>query len=110
MTQEERLFDRASSLGGYRTYKNNVLFLAADKEQVDNMVEVAQRYLAIGRIVGDPSRMQEFNEEQRKRPRLSRVCWTNARTRRWSGWPGWPVPDDPRGLYHAQLWADGGRC
>ncbi|MCL4299782.1 MAG: DUF499 domain-containing protein [Anaerolineae bacterium] len=63
----QRLFDRAGSLGGYRTYKNNLLFLVADKEQVENMVEVAQRYLAIGRIVGDPSRMQEFTEEQRKR-------------------------------------------
>lgn len=63
----QRIFDRAGSLEGYRTYKNNVLFLVADKEQVENMVEVAQRYLAIGRIVGDPSRMQEFNEEQRKR-------------------------------------------
>jgi len=62
-----RIFDRAGSLEGYRTYKNNVLFLVADKDQVDNMVEVTQRYLAVGRIVGDPSRMQEFNEEQRKR-------------------------------------------
>lgn len=62
-----RIFDRAGSLEGYRTYKNNVLFLVADKDQVENMVEVAQRYLAIGRIVGDPTRMQEFNEEQRKR-------------------------------------------
>jgi hypothetical protein len=63
----QRIFDRAGSLEGYRTYKNNVLFLVADQDQVENMVEVAQRYLAIGRIVGDPTRMQEFNEEQRKR-------------------------------------------
>lgn len=63
----QRIFTRAGSLEGYRTYKNNVLFLVADKDQVDNMVEVAQRYLAVGRIVGDSTRMQEFNEEQRKR-------------------------------------------
>jgi len=54
------IFDHAGSLEGYRTYKNNVLFLVADKDQVENMVQVAQRYLAIGRIVGDAERMSEF--------------------------------------------------
>ena len=62
-----RIFDYAGSLEGNRTYRNNLLFLIADEIQVDNMVDMAQRYLAIGRIVGDSGRMQEFNEEQRKR-------------------------------------------
>jgi hypothetical protein len=44
-----------------------VLFLVADTDQVENMVQVAQRYLAIGRIVGDAERMREFHEEQRQR-------------------------------------------
>ncbi|GAB4547126.1 MAG: DUF499 domain-containing protein [Anaerolineae bacterium] len=61
------IFERAGSLEGYRIYKNNLLFLVADEDQVENMVEVAQRYLAIGRIVGDAARMGEFHEEQRKR-------------------------------------------
>lgn len=61
------IFDHAGSLEGYRTYKNNVLFLVADADQVENMVVVAQRYLAISRILGDAERMGEFNEEQRKR-------------------------------------------
>ena len=62
-----RIFDHAGSLEGYRTYKNNVLFLVADEDQVENMVQVAQRYLAIGRIVGDAERLREFHQEQRKR-------------------------------------------
>jgi hypothetical protein len=62
-----KLFDYSGALEAYRTYKNNVLFLVADKDQVDNMVEVAQRYLAIGRITGDAERMAEFHEEQRKK-------------------------------------------
>jgi len=62
-----KIFDHAGSLEGYRTFKNNVLFLVADEDQVDNMVEVAERYLALGRILGDAERMGEFNEEQRKR-------------------------------------------
>ena len=60
-----RIFDHAGSLEGYRIYKNNVLFLVADKEQVENMVGVARRYLALGRIVGDAARMQQFQEPMR---------------------------------------------
>jgi hypothetical protein len=62
-----KIFDHYGALEGYRTYKNNVLFLVADGDQVDNMVQVAQRYLAIGRITGDAERMAEFHEEQRKK-------------------------------------------
>ena len=62
-----KIFDHAGSLEGYRRFRNNVLFLVADEEQVENMVQVAQRYLAIGRITGDAERMAEFHEEQRKK-------------------------------------------
>ena len=62
-----RIFDHAGSLEGYRTYKNNALFLVADRDQVDNMVQVARRYLGLGRIVGDAGRMRELHEEQRQR-------------------------------------------
>ena len=63
----QRIFNYAGTQEKYRTYKNNVLFLVADKEQVDNMVEIARRYLALGRIVGDAARLGEFHEEQRNR-------------------------------------------
>ena len=36
------------------------------------MVDVARRYLAIERIVGDPSRLGEFNEEQKKELRKTK--------------------------------------
>ncbi len=62
-----KVFDYSGSLEGYRTYKNNVLFLVADQEQVDNMVAVSRRHLAIARIVGDAERMKDFTEEQRKK-------------------------------------------
>lgn len=62
-----KIFDHAGSLEGYRRFRNNVLFLVADEGQVDNMVQVAQRYLAIGRIIGDAERLSEFHEEQRKK-------------------------------------------
>lgn len=62
-----KIFEHQGSSGGYRVYKNNVVFLLADKTQVDNMVEMARRYLAIHKITGDPDRMNAFNEEQRKK-------------------------------------------
>lgn len=64
-----KLAERAGTSEGYRIYRNNVLFLVADQGQLDRMVEVAQRYLAIDRIVNDAGRMTEFNEEQRKKLR-----------------------------------------
>jgi hypothetical protein len=59
-----KLFEHKGSLEEYRTYKNNVVFLLADADQVDRMIEVAQRYLAVHRIVSDQDRMREFNKEQ----------------------------------------------
>jgi hypothetical protein len=64
-----KIFDYAGSQAGYRIYKNNLMFLAADHDQVEHMVDQERRYLAIGRIVGDADRMAEFNDEQRKKLR-----------------------------------------
>ena len=59
-----KLFEHKGSMEEYRTYKNNLLFLVADADQVDRMVDVAQGYLAVRRITNDPERMQEFNKAQ----------------------------------------------
>ena len=59
-----KLFEHKGSMEEYRTYKNNLVFLVADEDQVERMVDVAQQYLAIRRITGDPERMQEFNKAQ----------------------------------------------
>lgn len=60
-----KLFDHKGSMQDFRTYKNNVLFLVPDKDQVDRMVDVMQRYLAIERILHDEGRLSEFNKDQR---------------------------------------------
>ena len=59
-----KLFEHKGSMEEYRTYKNNLVFLIADEDQIDRMVDVAQQYLAIRRITGDPERIQEFNKAQ----------------------------------------------
>ena len=62
-----RLFNHTGAQEGYRTFKNNLVFLVADRDQVDNMVANAQRYLAIQRILSDPERMSEFYDDQRQK-------------------------------------------
>lgn len=53
----------------FREYRNNMLFLVADLDQVEQMVEVSRRYLAIKRITDSPERMREFNQEYQKQLR-----------------------------------------
>jgi hypothetical protein len=64
-----RIYERAGAMESFRNYQNNVLFLVADADQVEQMVKVARRYLAIDRIIGTPERMREFNEEYQKKLR-----------------------------------------
>jgi len=60
-----KIFERKGSQEEYRTYKNNLVFLVADADQVERMVEVAQRYLALQRILHDFDRMRDFTKEQK---------------------------------------------
>lgn len=60
-----KIYEYSGVAESFRKYQNNVLFLVADADQVNNMVQVARRYLAVGRIVGDADRMAEFTKEQR---------------------------------------------
>jgi hypothetical protein len=62
----QKIAQRSGTLEGFRRFLNNVLFLVADDERVEKMVQAAQRYLAIARITGDAERLQEFNPQQRK--------------------------------------------
>jgi hypothetical protein len=60
------LYEHAGALESFRVYPNNLVFLVADEDQAENMVAVARRYLAIGRITGNAQRMQEFHKEHQK--------------------------------------------
>lgn len=55
----------SGALESYRRFRNNLALLVADGERLEEMVQTAQRYLAIARITGDAERMAEFTAEQR---------------------------------------------
>ena len=62
-----RLFQRAGTVDGFRTYRNNLVFLVADAAATDHAVDEARRYLAISRIVSDPQRFSQYSKEHRQR-------------------------------------------
>ncbi len=104
-----RLFDHTGALEGYRTFKNNLVFLVADRDQADNMVTNAQRYLAIQRILSDPERMSDFYDEQRQKLKRMgdsaelevRVAIT--KTYRWLYYPSADTPQAHGNLAREQL-------
>jgi hypothetical protein len=107
-----KLFEHKGSLEEYRTYKNNLVFLVADAEQVPRLVEVAQRYLAVQRIVADPDRMSDFNREQKEKLRKMaeaaeldlRVAITKAYRHLY--YPSADAPRPSSGLAHQLLQPD----
>ncbi|MCM8748012.1 DUF499 domain-containing protein [Thermomicrobiaceae bacterium CFH 74404] len=66
------LFEQAGVAGGFRRYRNNLVFLVADHEQREGLVELARRYLAIDRLAGDSARLRDFSSEQQRRLREMR--------------------------------------
>ncbi len=105
----QKLARRAGSLDGYRRFPNNILFLVADAERVDGLVETAQRYLAIARITGDAQRMGEFTREQQKQlKKLGEAAELDARvaitkTYRHLYFPSADAPKRDAQLFHELL-------
>lgn len=62
-----RMYEHTGALETFRTYQNNVMFLVADADQTEQMINVTRRYLAISRITGSTDRMREFHKEHQKK-------------------------------------------
>ena len=102
-----KLFAYSGTTETPRTFKNNVVFLVADKTASERMVTLARRHLAIERIVKDRGRMAQFSRDQQKDLRAMgaaaeldvRVAIT--RTYRHLFYPSADVPKRSDGLaYH----------
>ena len=107
-----KLFEHKGSMEEYRTYKNNLVFLVADEDQVGRMVDVAQQYLAIHRITRIPSGCRSSTRPRRTssskwvRPRNLICGW---RSRSATGTSTIPSADAPRktgNLAHQALQAE----
>ncbi|MGQ9851428.1 MAG: ATP-binding protein [Aggregatilineaceae bacterium] len=104
-----RLFNHTGAQEGYRTFKNNLVFLVADGDQVENMVTHAQRYLAIRRILNDAERLNDFYDDQRQKlKRMGDAAELEVRvaitkTYRWLYYPSGDAPQAHSHLAREQL-------
>ena len=104
-----KLFAHAGISESHRTFKNNVVFLVADADASERMVDLSLRHLAIRRIVRDRGRMAQFSKEQQQRLRAMgdaaeldvRVAIT--RTYRHLFYPSADAPKRLGGLAHQAL-------
>lgn len=64
-----KMAEYSGATESFRNFQNNVLFLVADDDQVDQMVSETRRYLAIERITGSSERMREFTDDHQKKLR-----------------------------------------
>ena len=59
--------DHAGLAGGIRTYRNAVLFLAADRDAKESMRDRVRSAIAVAGLVAENSRMQQFSADVQKR-------------------------------------------
>ena len=104
-----KLFAHTGISESHRTFKNNVVFLVADADASERMVDLSLRHLAIRRIVRDRGRMAQFSKEQQQRLRAMgdsaeldvRIAIT--RTYRHLFYPSADAPGRAGGLAHQTL-------
>ena len=105
----QRIYERAGTTEGFRQYKNALVFLLADTDQMDRMTGGARTYLALQRIVNDPdviSQLTETNQrEARKRRGKAEVELRIAITRAYRHLmvPNPDAAEDDAGLQHISL-------
>jgi hypothetical protein len=61
------IYERAGTSGGFRQYKNALLFLLADRDQTDRMLDTARTYVALGHIVASPDILGQLNERNQRK-------------------------------------------
>ena len=82
----EKIFGETGESGKFRTYRNRLLFLTANKSQLDIAINNAREYLAILNILNSANRLQDLSESQQKQLRQKkgefdlkvRISLTNA--------------------------------
>ena len=67
--QVRLIFEGAGTQGSFRQYKNALLFLVADPQEIDRMVHTARTYLALRYIVNTADVMSQLSEANRREAR-----------------------------------------
>lgn len=106
-----RIFENTGDSGKFRTYRNRLLFLVANRYELEKAVENAREYKAIKNILRSQNRLQDLSESQQKQLREKeglgdlavRISLTNAY--RHLFYPSNDPVKAPKGLMHYTLTA-----
>jgi Protein of unknown function (DUF499) len=105
----ERIFNNTGESGKFRTYRNRLLFLVANKQELDRAIDIAREYRAIMNILNSQNRLQDLSENQQKQLKQKkgefdlsvRISLTNAY--RHLFYPANDQVKAPKGLMHYTL-------
>jgi hypothetical protein len=108
----EQIFNNTGESGKFRTFRNRLLFLVANKQELDRAIDITKEHLAIQNIVKSPNRQDDLSENQRKQLKERggakdlevRVALTN--TYRHLFYPTNDPVKAPKGLLHFTLPAE----
>ncbi|MES1024903.1 DUF499 domain-containing protein [Gloeocapsa sp. BRSZ] len=82
----EQIFNNTGESGKFRTFRNRLLFLLANKQELARAIDNAREYRAIQNILKSPNRLDDLSESQQKQLKQKqgemdlavRVSLTNA--------------------------------
>jgi hypothetical protein len=105
----EQIFNNTGESGKFRVFRNRLLFLLANRQELERAIDNAREYKAIQNILKSPNRLQDLSESQQKQLKVKsgevdlavRISLTNAYRHLF-----YPAKDDikaPKGLLHFTL-------
>jgi len=105
----EKIFNETGESGKFRLFRNRLLFLIANKQELERAIDNAREFRAIQNILNSPNRMQDLSESQQKQLKDKegllklnvRVSLTNAY--RHLFYPSNDPVKAPKGLMHYTL-------
>ncbi|CEJ45544.1 Putative ATPase (AAA+ superfamily) [Umezakia ovalisporum] len=105
----ERIFNETGESGKFRIFRNRLLFLVANKQELHRAIENTREFRAIENILNSPNRLQDLSESQQKQLKDKksfldlwvRVSLTN--TYRHLFYPANDPVKAPKGLMHYTL-------
>ncbi|WP_243903144.1 ATP-binding protein [Aetokthonos hydrillicola] len=105
----EKIFNETGESGKFRTFRNRLLFLLANKHELERAIDNAREFRAIQNILNSQNRLQDLSESQQKQLKDKkgsldlgvRVSLTNAY--RHLFYPANDPVKAPKGLMHYTL-------
>lgn len=105
----ENIFNKTGESGSFRTYRNRLLFLVANKQQLEQAINLTREHIAVKNILNSANRLDDISESQQKQLKEKngeldlnvRIALTNTYRHLF-----YPTKDDvkaPQGLMHYTL-------